>query len=208
MEMKMLSAAAAIALWLSFAPSFAGAGSASREGGRTTIVDQRGERWEITQAVSLGFDPEGVREDPGVHPRDRREGELVPKGLLRPDAVEPRDRQQPHRRETGGRQVLTARRPSGCVQPPDRRSDADPVPLGLDVPGHLRPVRPGNEYALVPVLPGADGDPGKIFQTMAPQASLRGHHLGGVEGAAPFLRDPPVTVPVPCKGPGRGPTKG
>jgi hypothetical protein len=27
--------------------------------GPVFIVDQRGEQWEITQAVSLGFDPEG-----------------------------------------------------------------------------------------------------------------------------------------------------
>ena len=30
-----------------------------KEGGKTFIVDRTGERWDVTQAVSLGFDPEG-----------------------------------------------------------------------------------------------------------------------------------------------------
>lgn len=30
-----------------------------REGGKTHIVDQRGERWDVTQAESIGFRPEG-----------------------------------------------------------------------------------------------------------------------------------------------------
>ena len=37
------------------------AGTAVREMGRTFIVDQRGERWDVTQALSLGFDPEGFQ---------------------------------------------------------------------------------------------------------------------------------------------------
>lgn len=40
---------------------FARAGTAVRENGRTFIVDQRGERWEVTQAESLGFDPDGFQ---------------------------------------------------------------------------------------------------------------------------------------------------
>lgn len=37
------------------------AGAAVRENGKTYIVDQRGERWDVTQAESLGFDPEGFQ---------------------------------------------------------------------------------------------------------------------------------------------------
>jgi hypothetical protein len=32
-----------------------------REGGKTYIVDQRGERWDITRAQTLGFDPKGFQ---------------------------------------------------------------------------------------------------------------------------------------------------
>ena len=32
-----------------------------REGGRTFIVDQRGERWDVTQAQIMGFDPKGFQ---------------------------------------------------------------------------------------------------------------------------------------------------
>ena len=33
----------------------------TREGGKTYIVDQRGEKWDITQAESIGFKPEGFQ---------------------------------------------------------------------------------------------------------------------------------------------------
>jgi hypothetical protein len=32
-----------------------------REGGKTYIVDQTGERWDVTQAMTLGFEPEGFQ---------------------------------------------------------------------------------------------------------------------------------------------------
>lgn len=38
-----------------------------KENGRTYIVDQRGERWDVTQAQSLGFDPEGFQYGIGRH---------------------------------------------------------------------------------------------------------------------------------------------
>jgi hypothetical protein len=37
------------------------AASVVREGGVTVIVDRRGERWDVTQAGSLGFHPEGFQ---------------------------------------------------------------------------------------------------------------------------------------------------
>ncbi|MBI5574937.1 MAG: DUF3179 domain-containing protein [Deltaproteobacteria bacterium] len=40
---------------------FAQAGTAVREDGKIYIVDQRGERWDVTHAASLGFDPEGFQ---------------------------------------------------------------------------------------------------------------------------------------------------
>jgi hypothetical protein len=33
----------------------------TREGGKTYIVDQRGEKWDVTQAESIGFKPEGFQ---------------------------------------------------------------------------------------------------------------------------------------------------
>ncbi|MBK5094847.1 MAG: radical SAM protein, partial [Deltaproteobacteria bacterium] len=37
------------------------AASVIREGGKTTIQDLRGERWDVTQAETLGFDPGGFQ---------------------------------------------------------------------------------------------------------------------------------------------------
>jgi hypothetical protein len=36
-------------------------GEVIREGGKTYIVDRTGYRWDVTQAVSLGFKPEGFQ---------------------------------------------------------------------------------------------------------------------------------------------------
>jgi hypothetical protein len=33
----------------------------TREGGKTYIVDQRGEKWDVSQAGSIGFKPEGFQ---------------------------------------------------------------------------------------------------------------------------------------------------
>jgi hypothetical protein len=33
----------------------------TKEGGKTYIVDQRGEKWDVTQAESIGFKPEGFQ---------------------------------------------------------------------------------------------------------------------------------------------------
>ena len=40
---------------------FAQAATVIKENGKTWIVDQRGERWDVTQAESLGFDPRGFQ---------------------------------------------------------------------------------------------------------------------------------------------------
>jgi hypothetical protein len=42
----------------------------SRANGRVYITDLRGERWEITQAVTQGFKPEGFRHGIGKHAFD------------------------------------------------------------------------------------------------------------------------------------------
>lgn len=39
----------------------------ARDNGKTYIVDQRGERWDVTLAESLGFDPEGFQYGIGRH---------------------------------------------------------------------------------------------------------------------------------------------
>jgi len=58
---KLFAAVSVFVMALLVAAPFARAGSAIRENGRTYIVDQRGERWEVTQSVSLGFDPRGFQ---------------------------------------------------------------------------------------------------------------------------------------------------
>jgi len=58
---KLSAAVSVFVMALLVAAPFARAGSAIRENGRSYIVDQRGERWEVTQAVSLGFDPKGFQ---------------------------------------------------------------------------------------------------------------------------------------------------
>jgi len=40
---------------------WARAASVIREGGKTAIRDRRGEWWDVTQAETLGFDPEGFQ---------------------------------------------------------------------------------------------------------------------------------------------------
>jgi hypothetical protein len=40
---------------------FAQAATVIKENGKTWIVDQGGERWDVTQAESLGFDPRGFQ---------------------------------------------------------------------------------------------------------------------------------------------------
>ncbi len=42
-----------------FATHEFGSSAVVKEVGKTYIVDRTGERWDVTQAISLGFDPEG-----------------------------------------------------------------------------------------------------------------------------------------------------
>lgn len=59
---KDISAAFMVAalFFLSLLPH-AQAATVHEENGKTFIVDQKGERWEITQALSQGFSPEGFQ---------------------------------------------------------------------------------------------------------------------------------------------------
>jgi hypothetical protein len=43
------------------AASATAAANVVREGGKAYIVDRTGERWDVTQAESLGFDPSGFQ---------------------------------------------------------------------------------------------------------------------------------------------------
>lgn len=61
------------------------AATVNEEDGKTFIVDQKGERWEITQAVGLGFRPEGFQFGIGrdaIRPLDdgylKADGEKLP----------------------------------------------------------------------------------------------------------------------------------
>jgi hypothetical protein len=56
----IFTVAVASMMWMTGEPS-AQAAPVIKENGRTFVVDQRGERWEVTQAQSLGFDPEGFQ---------------------------------------------------------------------------------------------------------------------------------------------------
>jgi hypothetical protein len=121
------------------------AASVIREGGKTYIVDQRGERWDITQAQTLGFDPKGFQYGIGRNAFTPLTDSYVRKGgnglsrLTRVIGV------------TVGKERRAYRRPSGCVQPPNRREDADDRPHRVDLPEHLRALRPGNEHDVVSV---------------------------------------------------------
>lgn len=64
---------------------FAQAAPVIRENGKVFIVDQRGERWDVTQAQSLGFDPGGFQYGIGRNAftplddsRIRKGGEQIP----------------------------------------------------------------------------------------------------------------------------------
>ena len=72
-----------------FTESPARAASVIRARGKTVIVDRKGERWDVTQAETLGFDPEGFQYGIGrdaFSPLDdtrvRKEGKDLP-GRLR-----------------------------------------------------------------------------------------------------------------------------
>ena len=54
--MSIFKALSGVCLILVFLAPPAGA-AVLKEGGRTYLVDRTGERWDITQAVSIGFDP-------------------------------------------------------------------------------------------------------------------------------------------------------
>jgi hypothetical protein len=56
----IIAVAVASMMWMTGEPS-AQAAPVIKENGRTFIVDQRGERWDVTQAESLGFEPEGFQ---------------------------------------------------------------------------------------------------------------------------------------------------
>ena len=63
---------------------FALAASVVREGGKTYIVDRSGEQWDVTQAESLGFDPEGFQYGIGRNtftPLDDSRVRKEPKGI-------------------------------------------------------------------------------------------------------------------------------
>jgi hypothetical protein len=59
--------ALALAAVAAAAGGTASAAPVLREGGKTFIVDRTGERWDVTQAVSLGFDPRGFQYGIGRH---------------------------------------------------------------------------------------------------------------------------------------------
>ena len=56
----LLAAAAALAL-AGFGSAWGGWAGVVREGDRILIVDRTGERWDVTQAASLGFKPRGFQ---------------------------------------------------------------------------------------------------------------------------------------------------
>ncbi len=64
--MRMFHALLVVGLILaSIAPHAAAA--VLKEGGQTYLVDRTGERWDITQAVSIGFDPDHFEFGIGRH---------------------------------------------------------------------------------------------------------------------------------------------
>jgi hypothetical protein len=81
----LLLALACLALTLA---QYAQAAEVHEAEGKTFIVDQRGERWEITQAMSLGFRAEGFQFGIGrdaIRPLDGED--LKPGGVNLPEAA-------------------------------------------------------------------------------------------------------------------------
>ena len=64
--MRILQALLGVCLTLVFLVPHATA-AVLREGGQTFLVDRTGERWDITQAVSIGFDPDHFEFGIGRH---------------------------------------------------------------------------------------------------------------------------------------------
>jgi hypothetical protein len=205
------------ALWIVFLvlTVMAGADRASsalviREGGKTYIVDQRGERWDITQAQTLGFDPKGFqygigrnaftpltdsyvrKEESGLSGRTRVIG--VAEGKEKRAYSVPRLSRHEIANSTLGGKQIAVRRPSGCVQPPNRREDADDRPHRVDLPEHLRALRPGNEHIVVSVQERAQGDPGEAFRSLVAEASLRGHDVGPLADGQSDLGNPAIAA--------------
>ena len=65
-RMRMFHALLVVGLMLAFITPHAAAG-VLKEGGQTYLVDRTGERWDITQAVSIGFDPDHFEFGIGRH---------------------------------------------------------------------------------------------------------------------------------------------
>ena len=65
-----------VAVLVFIIPAKFGFSSITREGDRIYITDLTGEKWEITQAVSLGFKPEGFNHGIGKHALDRKSTRL------------------------------------------------------------------------------------------------------------------------------------
>jgi len=64
--MRMFHALLVVGLILAFIAPHAAA-AVLKEGGQTYLVDRTGERWDITQAVSIGFDPDHFEFGIGRH---------------------------------------------------------------------------------------------------------------------------------------------
>ena len=80
-----LSVLALAALAIVCLPPAVRAATVLEEEGKTFIIDQKGERWDVTQALSLGFSPEGFQFGIGrdaIRPLDDQhlgaEGEILP----------------------------------------------------------------------------------------------------------------------------------
>ena len=65
-RMRIFKALWGACLILTFLTPHAAAG-VLKEGGQTYLVDRTGERWDITQAVSIGFDPDHFEFGIGRH---------------------------------------------------------------------------------------------------------------------------------------------
>ena len=64
--MRMFYALLVVGLILAFLAPHASA-AVLKEGGQTYLLDRTGERWDITQAVSIGFDPDHFEFGIGRH---------------------------------------------------------------------------------------------------------------------------------------------
>jgi hypothetical protein len=134
-----------------------GSSAVLKEAEKIYIVDRTGERWDVTQAVSLGFNPEGFQFGLG-----RNAFTTLDDSLLTNDT----SNISKNARVIGVTDGSTA-----------RWSDFDPRSIRLDLRLHLRSIRQGDRNFMVSLQKWATGNPGEILRKDTPGGPSRGDQM-------------------------------